>query len=250
MIAEILIVFVTGLFAGFIGSQAGGGGLLTLPVLLFIGLPAPVAIGTNRFSAMFLTLSATIQYIKKGKTKLKSILPYAILAMAGSLLGANIILNIDEILLKRIIALVLIATIIVFLYKKDLGLIDKKIKVNKKKKIGLSLLIFIISIYGGAIGVAAATIFTFTFVLFGKSFTQGMGYSLFLGFVLSLSATIFFIYAGVIEYKLAIPMAAGVSIGAWTGAKFAIKKGNQWVKYVFIIIAAIFTVEILLDTFA
>ena len=249
MTLEIIIVFITGLFGGFMGSQAGGGGILTLPVLLFLGLPAPVAIATNRVGSLFLTISGGFQYVKSGKIKIKYVLPFVAFAVAGALIGANIVLQIDEIFLKRIIAFILIAVIVLALYEKNLGLHDHVMRTSKNGKIELAVLIFVISIYAGSIGVASGTILALLFVLFGQSFTQGMGYSLAVGFTTCLAATIFFMISGVVVYELAIPLALGFASGAWMGARYAIHKGNKWVKYLFIVIATVFTMKILFETF-
>jgi len=246
---DIFSVSVFGLLSGFVGSQVGGGGLISLPVLLFIGLSSPTAVATNRFAALFLNLSAAIQYFKKKKLDLKHMLFLTPVVIGGSVLGANLILNIDELLLKKVIAFSLVFLLVFTLYKKKLGLKDRQLELKWGHFFMLSVMVAIIGIYGGLIGIAATSFLSFLFVFYGQSFTQAMGYALFLSVFLSLAASAVYVWSDMIIYSLAIPQAIAVSIGAWFGARFAIEKGNKWVKYLFVILVLVFVAKLLMEVY-
>jgi len=246
---DIIIVSITGLVGGFIGAQVGGGGLITLPVLLFLGLNPIVAVATNRFSALFLNLSATLNYLKNKKIDLKAVLPFTIVSLIGSAIGVKIILSIDPQLLEKIIAGMLILLMLVVFYKKEIGMFEREIHISKKSLLGFLFVAFLLGIYGGSIGIASTTFLLLLFILQGKSFISGMAYSLFITTLISAFATLIFMLNGVILYSLAIPQAISVSIGAWIGSSFAIKKGNQWVKRLFIVIVTLTIIKLFADVY-
>ena len=169
--------------------------------------------------------------------------------IVGSVVGANLILNIDESLLKKVIAFSLIFLLIFTLYKKKLGLKDKKLDLKSGHFVVLSIMVAIIGIYGGLIGIAATSFLSFLFVFYGQSFTQAMGYALFLSVFLSLAASAIYVWNDMIIYSLAIPQAIAVSIGAWFGSRFAIQKGNKWVKYLFVALVVVFVGKLLSEVY-
>ncbi|WP_206076395.1 sulfite exporter TauE/SafE family protein [Marinitoga lauensis] len=125
-----ILVFLAGLFSGFINVIAGGGSLITLPVLNLLGLPIDVANGTNRIGIIFQNITATTKFRKNDVLDLKRAIFLAIPATFGALVGANIVVNIDKALLKSIVGFILIVMSIFLVKKPDIWTKERKIKKN------------------------------------------------------------------------------------------------------------------------
>jgi len=245
----ILIIVLANLLAGFIGAQVGGGGLISVPTLLFLGIPASNTIAISKFADIFLNLSGAFQYFKKKEFPLKTALLFGIICTVGGGIGAALTLNINEATLKQTISVLLIFLLLITIFKKNIGLLDQAYHVRKKHLFYLLPIAFLLGIYSGAIGIATCTLLAFYFVFQGQSFSQGMGLALFICFLVAISSSIVFFYYGSIWFIYAIPQAIASAIGAYFGSKLAIKKGNVWVKSLFIAIVTIFIIKLLLESF-
>ena len=109
---EIIILIFAGIFAGFANTVAGGGSLLTLPILIFMGLPPAVANGTNRIAIIMSTLSANIGYASKGVITYPFGIYLGISALFGAILGARIAIDIDGVIFNRILAIIMILVVL------------------------------------------------------------------------------------------------------------------------------------------
>ena len=190
----VIILFLGGLFSGTINTMVGGGSLISVPLLIASGLPAHLAVGTNRFAMVFNTGVGAIDYHRKIQYDVKMALFLAVPASIGSYLGANIVLQIDERLLEYIIgALMLILGGVIF-YKKKLGLVERTLTLTTRNYLSIVILSFLLGIYGGFFGGGISTMFTFVFIsYFGKSFIQSAGITRFIVSILSMIAVIIFL---------------------------------------------------------
>jgi len=146
---QVILVFFVGLIAGLINTVAGGGSLLTLPILIFLGLPSAVANGTNRVAILLQTAVAIREFTKKKLLDYKFSVLVAIPAIAGALWGASVAIRIDDELFNKILASVLILCVgLTVLKTKPQGKQQKQGPI----RLVLSLLAFVlIGIYGGFI---------------------------------------------------------------------------------------------------
>jgi len=115
-----IIILIVGLFAGIVNTMVGGGSLISVPLLIFSGLPAHIAIGTNRFAMIFNTGTAAIYYHKIVKYEIRTLIIPALFASIGSAVGASIVLQINEELLEFIIGIFMVIMGIIIFYKKEL----------------------------------------------------------------------------------------------------------------------------------
>lgn len=206
--------------------------MITLPLLILIGLPVPVAIATNRVNVVFLELASAIKFHKSGKLDLKKGLGLGVIAGLGSLIGARLVLDINETYLNLIVAS-LFTLVFVFL------LTHKKIKKSKIKKISWPLVIlftFILGIYGGFLGPGFGTFIAILMVFCGETFVTGSAIARVVGFMMSSFAAVFFILHGEVLYFHALALGLGCVIGSWFGIGFALKKGEKYIKSIFIFV--------------
>jgi len=119
-----LVLFCVAIFAGFIDSIAGGGGLITIPAMMIMGIPPLDTLGTNKLQAQFGSASATLAYARRGHVNLKEQLPMGLMAMAGGMLGALTAAFVPADLLRTIMPFLLIAIAIYFAFKPQLSDVD------------------------------------------------------------------------------------------------------------------------------
>ena len=118
-ILEIALLAFVGLAAGVINTLAGGGSTFTLPVLIFLGLPPNIANGTNRIAIVVQSLTGALGYKSKGISTFPFNLYLGISASVGAIIGAQIAIDIDEKLFKRILAIVIITIGVLITFKTN-----------------------------------------------------------------------------------------------------------------------------------
>jgi len=145
------LLILVGFFAGIINTMAGGGSLLTLPLLIFLGLPSAVANGTNRIAIFMSSLSATAGFRSKGISNypFNSYLGFA--GLLGALIGAQIAIDIRGELFNKILAVIMIVVVLLIVFKPNLKIDNISERLNGKHLIVSMLAFFFIGIYGGFI---------------------------------------------------------------------------------------------------
>ena len=128
-IQEILILIVSGFIAGIINTLAGGGSLLTLPILIFLGLPPNVANGTNRIGILMQSISGTLGYRSKGIDTYPFSVYLGISASIGALIGAQIAIDIRGDLFNKILAIIIVVVgvLIVFKPKNNIKVLNERL---------------------------------------------------------------------------------------------------------------------------
>ncbi|EQK46874.1 sulfite exporter TauE/SafE family protein [Paraclostridium bifermentans] len=246
----ILFLCLGGFLAAFVDSIAGGGGLISMPVLLMAGLPAHLALGTNKFAGAFGCFSSAYKYSKSGKTNielLKKLIPFTIL---GCLLGVKCVLSISENILNILVFLMILIVALYTYLKKDLGKEDKFENLsNENIKKGI-IMAFALGFYDGFFGPGTGTFLTFAFIkIYGFDFLHASANTKILNFTSNFTALILFMFSGQILYKVAIFYAISMVLGGYIGAKVAINKGSQLIKPIFLFMALAVAIKLLYQAF-
>lgn len=246
-IYNFILIFFVGLLAGFINVIVGSGSSITVPFLIFLGMPPVVAIGTNRFSMMFNNFTGAVRYHAKKYLNLKIAILFSVFAAIGSIVGAKLVLSANPSILTQIISVILIIEALVLIFSTKLGVNKKIIEFSKKRYIIGCLFGLIVGIYGGFIGMAMTSILMFFIVLiFGFSFLESAAITKVITFVISLAATIIFLTNVKVDIWIGIILSIAYIIGGYFGVHSAIKMGDLRVKILFIIIATLSAVGLLL----
>ena len=148
---EIFILIISGFIAGVINTLAGGGSLLTLPILIFLGLPPNVANGTNRIGILIQSISGTLGYKSKGVSSFPFSIYLGISALIGAIIGAQIAIDVKGDLFNKILAVIIVVVglLIVFRPKNNIKSLNEFITGNH---LFVSCIVFFfIGIYGGFI---------------------------------------------------------------------------------------------------
>ncbi|PLX32253.1 MAG: hypothetical protein C0600_03205 [Ignavibacteria bacterium] len=214
--------------------MAGGGGLISLPSLLAVGVPPHVALATNKVQSAIGTSFSTLRYIRSGHVLLKLGIVGFISAFAGSYTGAWTVLQIPDSSLEAIIPVLIIIVAAVTFLRKDFGIKDNVNSLSTRQLAIAALFAFGIGFYDGFFGPGTGSFLAFGFVLmFGFGFLRATAHAKLLNLGSNYAAIIAFVLGGEVYWTIALPMGLANITGAWTGAGLAIKGGAKVIKPVF-----------------
>ncbi len=224
--------FLTGTISGFVGALSTGGGLISIPALIFMGLSPGSAIATTRLSALSGAISSFFRF-RKGNVIIWQHIPYFIIsAVLGGLVGARILLRIDEDVLTVTVGILLLLMLPLLFMKKNFGIVPRE-RSDKHHAIGLMLQFFIM-IYGAVFGGGTGIFLTYVLVhFFGMTLIQSNATGTVMWLVVTATALISYIVAGAINFSVGIPLLLGAALGGYLGAHTALKAGNSVVKWAF-----------------
>ncbi len=233
---EYLLLIPIGFIAGFLNTIAGGGTLLTLPTLIFMGLPAPLANGTNRIAILVQTFTAVRGFKSKGISTYPFSLYLGLSALVGSFIGAKLAIDIKGELFNRILAVIMIMVLITILFnpKKNYTEIIER---TTGKSLYISLFIFFfLGIYGGFInaGIGFLMLLILPYVN-GLSLLKSNVTKVLVVFIYTIGAVIVFALEDKINYMLALILTTGNASGAWFGSRWSVKKEDKVIRLFLII---------------
>jgi len=242
---QVPLLFAVGTLAGILNILAGGGSLLTLPLLIFMGLPSAMANGTNRVAIFAQNVFAISSFKKRGVFPLRLALLCTLPALAGSWVGANLAVSMDDLLFKRVLALVMIGVMIFTVLDpmKKLRLEERSMTPLRGAVILLSF--FGVGIYGGFVQAGVGFIIITALLVHGLDLVRINAVKVIVVFFYTLIALGVFIVHGQIDWALGIALAVGNSLGGWIGPKLAVAKGHDWIKQVVTITVLVFALKLL-----
>lgn len=236
---SITALFFFGFIGAFINSVVGGGGLITLPALLFVGLPPATAIATNKLAASLGNFTSMMTFLRAGKIDIKMLGPIVPFVFIGSMLGAFTVHHVDSEILRPLVLFLLIGVLIYTFIKKDLGKVkDGEKAIGKKKLVGLILLIGL-GFYDGFFGPGTGSFMIFVLLFMGFNFIEASGSSKLLNFTSNLAALIMFLFLGAVNFTYGFIMGFAMILGAYTGSKIALSKGTEFIRILFIIVTTV-----------
>src|SRR6478736_380963 len=243
---ELPLLFGTGLVAGFVDSIAGGGGLITLPMILSMGGDPQVALGTNKLQATFGSASAAWHYSKAGAVDLRDCWRGCLITFVGALVGTLIVRQVGSDTLKVIIPLLLIAVAVYSLRNRNLGERESKPLLTRHRFdliFGLAL-----GFYDGFFGPGTGTFWTMAFVLaMGFNLMRATAYTKAMNFSSNVCSLLVFAIGGQVNYFAGTVMGVGQLIGARFGSRMVMKRGTKFIRLVFITAVLSITVKLLYD---
>ncbi|MEZ4403392.1 MAG: TSUP family transporter [Kofleriaceae bacterium] len=232
-LATTLALTGVALVAGCVDAIAGGGGLLTLPALLTAGVPAPLALGTNKGQSVFGSSTATLRFARAGRLRWRRSLPSFAVGFVGSLTGAALVSQIDAAALRPlIIALLCVAATLVLLPR------PAAIRTPRRPlaiAIGLAA---VIGAYDGFFGPGTGTLLIVGYMwLLGEPADDASANAKVVNFASNLAAVAWFGGHGAILWSLSLPMAAGQFVGASIGAHVVLTRGSGVVRFAAVAVA-------------
>jgi hypothetical protein len=239
-------LLVAAFMAGFVDSSAGGGGLITVPVLLLAGFSPVEALGTNKLQGLFGSGSATVAYARKGHVDLKAQLPSAALSAIGSAFGAILATVIPGELFRAFLPFLLVAIALYFAFKPNMDDIDRARRLSPFL-FGL-LIVPVLGFYDGVFGPGAGSFFMLAFVaLAGYGLLKATAHTKLLNFASNLGAFGVFAFFGVISWKIGLMMGAAQFAGAQVGSRMAMKSGARIIKPLLVITCVALAAKLIAD---
>ena len=242
------LLVLTGVAAGFVDSIAGGGGLMTLPVLLNVGLPAPVALGTNKLQATFGSGSAAFHYGRAGLIDFRSCWLGVFWTLIGATIGTLLVNELSPELLNRSIPWLLLGIALYVLFQPKLGESDVQ---SRMKPLPFHFIFGLsIGFYDGFFGPGTGTFWAMAYVLLlGFNFTRATAHTKVMNFTSNAASLAVFLWSGHVHVVAGLCMGAGQLIGARLGARMVILKGTRWIRPIFITAVIAVTARLLWKNF-
>lgn len=243
---QLPLLFVVGTIAGILNVLAGGGSLLTLPLLIFMGLPSAFANGTNRVAIFAQNVFAISSFKKRGIFPMRLGLICTLPALAGSWFGANLAVTMDDLLFKRVLALVMIGVMIFTAIDPMKKLRMEERTMTPLRNLAILVSFFFVGVYGGFVQAGVGFIIITALLIHGLDLVKINAIKVIVVFFYTFIALGVFIAHGQIDWALGIALACGNSLGGWIGPKMAVAKGHDWIKKVVTATVLIFALKLLL----
>lgn len=241
-----LAVIAAGFGAGFINTLAGSGSLITLPVLIFIGLPANVANGTNRVGVLLQSLTAASSFRQQQVLDLGASLMLAAPAIVGSVIGAQIAVNLDEQLMRRTIGALMVAMLVVIIARPRRWLEGRAEALDQRPGWGQMVVFFLIGGYGGFIQAGVGIFILAGLVLSaGYDLVRANAAKALIVLCFTVFALLVFIYNDQVRWELGILLAIGNALGGWVAARMAVERGAVFVRWLLIAVVAVSAAQLL-----
>ena len=239
-ISNLILTFLgfSAFIAGLIDTIAGGGGLISLPAILAVGLPPSLALGTNKFQATCGVGMATWRFARKGHLKLRESWMGILFCLIGSSIGTVLVLCINSQWLEKALPVLLFAVLLYTIFSPRVSPDDHPHRLNPTLFfIGFGLLL---GFYDGFLGPGTGSFWVIALVSpLGFNLKKATMHAKIYNFISNLVALIWFITAGKVLYPVAIVMAIGQMSGAYVGAHLVMKKGIGLIRPIFILMVSI-----------
>jgi hypothetical protein len=243
LITLVLLFFITSA----VGVVTGSNSLITVPVMFQFGIEPRVAVATNMFGLTFMSIGATIPFLRQGAIDKKRVSPLIFLTIVGSAIGASLVGFISDKTMPIIVSISMIAVTVFTLIKRDAG-VAKVENISSNSLIITYVLTFLLGIYGGLYSGGYVTVLTATFVaFFGMTFGESVASTKLINVFSSLIATIIFMWQGLVDYKLGIILAVTMFVAAYAGAKIVTRLNDLWLKRIFLATVLILAIKTFLD---
>lgn len=242
----LIIVIIVGFISGFINTLAGSGSLLTLPMLIFMGLPVNVANGTNRIAILLQSIIGVSSFKHKKVFEWKEGVWLTIPSVIGAFIGSMMAVNLDAQLMDRIIGGLLFVMFFIILFKPEKWINENAGTIRAKPSL-LSFIIFLaIGFYGGFIQAGVGFFLLAGLVLgAGYDLLKANALKIFIVLAYTVVALGVFVFNKQVNYLLGLILGFGSMFGAWVAAHVAVKKGASFIRWFLLITVLAFAMKML-----
>ena len=242
---QYLLLVLIGFVVGFINTIAGGGSLLSLPFLIFMGLPPAVANGTNRVAIVIQTFMATMGFRSKGISTFPFNTYIGISALFGAIIGAKIAVDIDEGLFNKVLAIIMLAVMLIIIFKPDIDLTEKAERLTGKYLWQGMIVFFFLGIYGGFINAGIGfLIILYLHYAHHINLVRTNATKVFVVLLYSIAALIVFILNDKVDFKIGLILAFGNASGAWISSRLSVKKGDGFIRKFLIVMIGVLAIKL------
>lgn len=243
---HIIILIISGVFVGFINTLAGGGTIISLSLFMFMGLPADVANGTNRIAVILQNMTSVTSFHHQKLLDVKKSIRLGIPTVLGSVLGAQLSVEISEATFRKAIAVVMLMMIFFIISKPNKWLKGQESLQLKKVSPLQMLLFFGIGVYGGFVQVGVGYFLLAGIVLgAGYDLVKANAIKVFIVLFYTVFALIVFLINDKVNWQFGLIHSIGNIIGAFVASRYAVAWGANFIRWFIIVIILITSVDLL-----
>ena len=238
-----------GFMASFIDAVVGGGGLISIPALMWTGLPPLQVLGTNKVAAVMGAFTSFVTFIRSGKVDMGLIRLLFPLSLLGSIVGVLVVRQLPPDFLRPLVVVLLIVVAVYSICKKDWGTTSTYHGMTRRMLFLSMLAALTFGFYDGFFGPGTGSFLLFAFLCAGFDFLGSAANARALNFASNIAAALLFSYFGAVNFAYAVPMGLAMVVGAYFGARLAITKGTGYVRPLFILMTTVLIGKQLFDLF-
>jgi len=230
---EVMLIFVAGVGAGFVNVVGGGGSLISLPALIFMGMPSAVANGTNRVALMVQSLVAIGYFRQKGYFYPKLSLLLGLPALLGSILGARFAISLSDEMFNRVLVIVMLTVLVLIIWRPEQRFLKSagEEALQGSRLIAAIVIFFGIGFYGGFIQAGIGFLIIAALALItGMSLVKINSLKVFVTIIYMFTSLLVFVLNGKVEWLPGLVLAGGNALGAYLGSAFSVSKGDKWIR--------------------
>jgi uncharacterized membrane protein YfcA len=244
---QYLLLMGIGVAAGFLNVMAGGGSLLTVPIMIFMGIPGPVANGSNRIAILVQDITAIATFFRHGYSDFRLSLSLAMCAVPGAILGALFGTQLEGIWFNRVLATIMLGVMLIMTFGNS-PTNDRRSPVSRKRLLWGHGLMVAVGFYGGFIQIGVGfLIMPVLNRIIGLSLVQVNMHKVFIIGSYTLAALIVFALRVEIMWLLGAVLALSYAAGAWLAVHTTLRRGERGIKIVLNVVLTLFIVKLLLD---
>jgi uncharacterized membrane protein YfcA len=241
----LFIVLIAGFVAGFINTFAGSGTAINYFLFNMLGMPMSTANGTVRLGVIMQSVANSIQFYKKDKLDIVKGLFISIPVTIGSILGAEIAINLDRDIFDKVNGIVMLFMLFLLFYNPDRWIQGKRTISSKKAHYWHLVIYFIIGIYGGFVHIGVGIFLMMAFVwISGYDLVKAAALKMFVVLVYTPFVFVVFILNHQVEYLIGFVTGVGNLFGGMLAAGLAIKWGPGFIRWLLVIVLSVFSLKL------
>ncbi|WP_375141843.1 sulfite exporter TauE/SafE family protein [Zhihengliuella sp.] len=237
----LALIVVIGFAAGWIDAVVGGGGLLQLPALLLVPGVSPVqALATNKMGSIFGTTTSAVTYYRRVHPDLRTAIPMALIALAGSFGGAVVATLLPPSVFKPIIVAALVAVAVFTAVKPTVGELTQLRHQGVRHYVAAGTIGALIGFYDGLIGPGTGSFLIIAMVVaMGYNFLDASAKAKMVNMATNFGSLVFFIPSGHVLWGLGLALGVANMLGGYTGARMAVSRGSRFIRVVFLVVVSV-----------
>ncbi len=243
----LIILIVVFFLTSVIGVVTGSNSLIAVPVMFQLGIDPKVAVATNMFGLVFMSIGGTIPFVRQKKIEYDKMSPFVLITVISSTLGALLVGVLSNDSLKLIVSAAMIFVALFTLARHKTGVADE-VRPGRFALPITYVLTFILGIYGGLFSGGYVTMLTAVLVgIYGMRYGEAVASTKLINVFSSLIATIVFMWQGLVDYKLGLIIGVAMFVGAYVGAHYATKLNDVWLRRIFLTTVLLLAAKTLYD---
>lgn len=224
---EAALVVAAGFVAGVVNTLAGGGSLLTVPLLVLIGVPGTFANGTNRVAVLVQSIVGAWRFRAEGVSGFRHVVPALAPMLLGSVLGAYGVAQLDDASFEKSFGVVMLLLLLPALFPPRLAAADKRVRMGP---IGSAITFFAIGLYGGSFQAGVGLFLVLALARSGHDLVMANSVKMVAVAAFTAIATAIFVYEGHVYWAPAILLSVGTALGAALGARIVVRGGEPVIR--------------------